>query len=74
MSLFGKFSSFLVINLVNIYFNKSDAKNNIGKYFRSESSLAHSTPTLELSVNLMQVTPFCFKLNFSVEIMIELRC
>ena len=31
--------------------NKSDAKNNIAKYFRRKSSLAYFPPALELSAN-----------------------
>ena len=32
--------------------NKSDAKNNIAKYFRRKSFLAYFPPALELSANL----------------------
>ena len=60
--------AFLVFLLASKTFNlsldKSDAKNNIVKYFRKKSSLAHILPALELSANLMHVTPFYFKKSF----------
>ena len=56
--------------------DKSDTQNtqdNIVKYFRLKSSPAHFLPALELSANLMQVTPRHFKLTFSMEKLIKLR-
>ena len=40
--------------------------------FREKSSVAHFPPALEYSANLMQVTPFYFKLKFSVEKLMKL--
>ena len=45
----------------------------IAKYFRRKSSLAYFQSALELLANLMQVTPFYFKLQFSVEKLMEIR-
>ena len=46
---------------------------NIAKYTHRKSTLAHFLSPLELSVNLMKVTAFSFKLKFSVEKLMELR-
>ena len=43
------------------------------KYFHRKPSLTHFQPALELSANLMQVTPSRFKLKFSVGILMELH-
>ena len=40
---------------------------------KSSFYLDHFLPALGLSANLMQVTPICFKLKFSVEKLMELR-
>ena len=39
----------------------------IGKHFRIYSSIVHFLPALQVSANLMQKTPFYFKLKFSLE-------
>lgn len=70
MSIFVTFSNFFVISLGNTY---RIQKKSIVKYFQTESSLAHFTPTLELSANLIQVIPFCFKLKFLMKKVMELR-
>ena len=44
-----------------------NAKNSTVKCFRSDFSLAHFTSAIELSVNLMQLTLFYFKLKFSMK-------
>ena len=48
-------------------------KKSIAKYFRRKSSLAYFQSALELLANLMQVTPFYFKLKFSVEKLMDIR-
>ena len=51
---------------------KKKKKKNV-EHFPRKSSLAHFPPARELSVHLMLLTLFSFKLKFLVEKLMELR-